>query len=48
MVTSAGQSGIWWGKNGFNSVNDLTCSYGTGRSFTRNDASNVITTTARL
>jgi hypothetical protein len=48
MVTSAGQSGIWWGKNGFNSVNDLTCSYGTGRTFTRTDASNLITTTARL
>jgi hypothetical protein len=48
MVTSAGLSGIWWGKNGFNSVDDLTCSYGTGRTFTRVDASNLITTTTRL
>jgi len=48
MVTAGGISGIWWGKNGFDSVDDLTCSYGTARSFTRVDASNVITTTARL
>lgn len=33
LVTAAGQSHIWWGKNGFASVDDLTCSYGTGRSF---------------
>jgi hypothetical protein len=48
MVTSGGQTGIWWGKNGFNSVDDLTCSYGTGRTFTRVDTSNLITTTTRL
>lgn len=48
MKTTAGSTGIWWGKNGFNSVNDLTCNYGTGRSWTRVDASNLITTVARL
>lgn len=33
LVTSAGQSGIWWGKNGFRTINDLTCDFGTGRAF---------------
>jgi hypothetical protein len=33
LVTSAGQAGIWWGKNGFASIDDLTCDFGTGRSF---------------
>lgn len=48
VVTSSGLSSIWWGKNGFNSVDDLTCSYGTGRSFTRDDSSNVLALTSRL
>lgn len=33
VVTSAGQSAIWWGKNGFLDIDDLTCDYGTGRQF---------------
>lgn len=41
-------SGIWWGKNGFNSVDDLTCAFGTGRSFTRNDSNNILSTAARF
>jgi hypothetical protein len=41
-------TGIWWGKNGFNSVDDLVDSYGTGRTFVRNDASNLLTTVPRL
>lgn len=48
LTTSAGAAAIWWGKNGFNTVDDLTCSYGTGRSFTRTDSSNVLSTTTRL
>lgn len=40
-------SGLWWFKYGFDSVDDLTCPY-TGRSFVRNDTSNLITTVARL
>lgn len=43
LATSAGQSAIWWGKKGFASVDDLTCDYATGRSFTRNDSSNILT-----
>lgn len=31
LVTPAGQNNIWWGKNGYTSVDDLTCDYGTGR-----------------
>jgi hypothetical protein len=48
LMTSAGQAQIWWGKDGFNSIDDLTCAFGTGRSFVRNDSSNLITTTTRL
>lgn len=33
LATSDGQSNIWWGKKGFATVDDLTCDYGTGRSF---------------
>lgn len=43
LVTSAAQTNIWWGKKGFLTVDSLTCDYGTGRSFTRNDTSNLIT-----
>lgn len=48
MVTAAGQSGIWWGKNGFDSVNDLTDNYGTGRTFIWHDTSNKGTLVPRL
>jgi len=48
MVTSGGQSGKWWGKNGFNSVDDLTDSYGTGRSFIWHDTANKGTMVSRL
>jgi hypothetical protein len=34
IVTSDGLAHIWWGKNNFASVNDLSSDYGTGRSFT--------------
>lgn len=43
LVTGAAQSSIWWGKKGFTSIDDLTCDFGTGRSFVRNDASNILT-----
>jgi hypothetical protein len=33
LVTPAGQAAIWWGKNGFRSLDDLVCDFGTGRSF---------------
>jgi len=33
LVTTDGQNNIWWGKNNFSSVDDLTCNYGTGRAF---------------
>ena len=31
LVTADGIANIWWGKNGYDSVDDLTCDYGTGR-----------------
>lgn len=31
IVTSEGQANIWWGKNNFATIDDLTCDYGTGR-----------------
>lgn len=43
LVTSDAQSNIWWGKTGFDSVDDLTCDYATARSFTRVDSSNILT-----
>lgn len=33
LVTSDGQANIWWGKTNWRSLNDLTCDYGTGRTF---------------
>lgn len=42
LVTAAAQSSIWWGKAGFEDVDDLTCDFGTGRAFTRNDTSDLI------
>lgn len=48
LVTPAGQAAIWWGKNGFNTVDDLTCSYGTGRTFVWADSGNKGTTVTRL
>lgn len=33
LVTAAGEAAIWWGKAGFADVDDLTCDYGTARSF---------------
>lgn len=43
LVTPDAQAWIWWGKKGFTSIDDLTCDFGTGRSFVRNDSSNLIT-----
>lgn len=39
IITSAGQSSIWWGRNGFDAGHDVNgasilCHYGTGRAFT--------------
>lgn len=42
LATSDGKNHIWWGKTGFRSVDDLACDYGTGRSFTRNDTSSIL------
>lgn len=38
LKTAAGTSNIWWGKKSFASVDDLTCDYGTGRTFAWNGA----------
>lgn len=46
LVTSAGQGAIWWGKNNFETVDDLTCDYGTGRTFVWADTGNKGTVTA--
>jgi len=43
LVTSAGQASIWWGKTHYESVDDLTCDYGTGRTFAWADANNKAT-----
>lgn len=40
MVTSDGESNIWWGKTTFDNVDDLTCDFGTGRAFSWVDTSN--------
>lgn len=48
LKTAAGSSAIWWGKNGFANIDDLTCSYGTGRSFVWADPANKATLVARL
>lgn len=34
LNTTDSQNHIWWGKDGFEDVNDLTCDFGTGRSAT--------------
>lgn len=34
QLTSGNDSDIWWGKTSFETVDDLTCDYGTGRAFT--------------
>lgn len=33
QLTSGNDSNIWWGKTSFETVDDLTCDYGTGRAF---------------
>lgn len=38
LVTSAGTAAIWYGKTNWRTVDDLTCDYGTGRSFVWHDA----------
>ena len=43
LVTSDGATYIWWGKNGFDSVDDLTCDFGTGRTFVWADTGNKAT-----
>lgn len=43
LVTSDGSTYIWWGKNGFDSVDDLTCDFGTGRTFVWADTGNKAT-----
>lgn len=46
IVTSNGLTAIWWGKRQFLTVDDLTCDFGTGRSFTRSDSSNLLSVVA--
>lgn len=48
IVTAAGATNIWWGKNGFLNIDDLTCNYGTARAFVWADTSNKGTLVARL
>lgn len=43
LVTSDALSANWWSKNGFDSVDDLTDDFGSGRSLTRVDTSNLLT-----
>jgi hypothetical protein len=43
LVTGDGAAHIWWGKTSFDTVDDLTCDYGTRRSFTWSDASHKAT-----
>lgn len=43
LVTPDAQASIWWGKKTFDSVDDLTCDYGTGRTFAWADPSNKAT-----
>jgi hypothetical protein len=43
LVTSDGVANIWWGKTNWLSVDDLTCNYGTGRSFVWADAAHKAT-----
>lgn len=38
---------IWWGKRGFTGVDDLTCDFGTGRSFSRNDSGNLLSVVSK-
>lgn len=33
QLTSGNDANIWWGKTSFDTVDDLTCDYGTGRAF---------------
>lgn len=46
IVTANGLSSIWWGKRSFASVDSLTCDFGTGRAFTRDDSSNLLSVVA--
>lgn len=48
VQTAGGLASIWWGKNGFASLDDLTCSYGTGRTFAWADGGNKGTLVTRL
>lgn len=40
LTTVDGAAHIWWGKNDFDTIDDLTCDYGTGRSFAWADTNN--------
>lgn len=46
LVTADAIANIWWGKTDYTSNNDLTCNYGTGRSFSHGDTSNKVTLVA--
>lgn len=46
LVTATAQTSIWWGKKSFATVDSLTCDFGTGRSFTRVDSSNLLSVVA--
>ncbi len=43
LATADSIANIWWGKKTYSSIDDLTCDYGTGRAWVRNDSSNLIT-----
>ena len=47
IVAYTGTTNLFWGKRGFTTLDALTCDYGTGRSFVRNDVSNILTLVAR-
>lgn len=43
QLVSGNDANIWWGKNTFDTVDDLTCDYGTGRAFAWVDSGNKAT-----
>lgn len=48
IVTAAGLTNVWYYKDGFDTVDDLECAAGTGRSFVWADGSNKGTLASRL
>ncbi len=46
LNTTDSTNNIWYGKKSWDTVDDLTCDFGTGRSFTRVDASSLLSVEA--